>query len=267
MLIIIRDAAKNGFRKMDRWANKLAVVTGASVGIGAGIVVELTKAGMIVIGLARRSEKVEALKSEIPENLRNNLHAMKCDVSKEEEIVATFKEIDEKFGGISVLVNNAGVNAKGSLFGRGNVDDIKNVVNVNLYGVVFCTREAYISMKKHNIEDGHIININSINGHYVPMLPRSESANIYPPTKHAVTALTEVYRQDLLKAKSKIRVTSISPALVDTEIREKFDKKERLGTIPMLSSKEVADAVIFALSVPQHVLIQELILRHIEDPY
>ncbi len=177
------------------------------LGIGAGIVVELTKAGMIVIGLARRIEKVEALKSEIPENLRNNLHAIKCDVSKEEEIVATFKEINDKFGGISVLVNNAGVAAEGTLFSRENVDDIKNVVNVNLYGVVFCTREAYISMKKHNIDDGHIININSIAGHGVPFIEGFASFNIYSPTKHAVTALTEVYRQDLVKEKSNIRVT------------------------------------------------------------
>jgi NADP+-dependent farnesol dehydrogenase len=193
---------------MERWTNRLAVVTGASVGIGAAIVIELAKAGMIVIGLARRPEKIEALKSEIPENLRNNLHAMKCDVSKEEEIVATFKEIDGKFGGISVLVNNAGVLAEGTLFTRENADDIRNLININLYGVVFCTREAYISMKKHNIDDGHIVNINSIAGHKVPYVPTNLSSfNVYPASKHAVTALTEVYRQDLVKEKSNIRVT------------------------------------------------------------
>jgi NADP+-dependent farnesol dehydrogenase len=193
---------------MERWTNRLAVVTGASVGIGAAIVIELAKAGMIVIGLARRPEKIEALKSEIPKNLRINLHALKCDVSKEEEIVATFKEIDDKFGGISVLVNNAGVLAEGTLFTRENADDIRNLININLYGVVFCTREAYISMKKHNIDDGHIVNINSIAGHKVPNVPTNLSSfNAYPASKHAVTALTEVYRQDLVKEKSNIRVT------------------------------------------------------------
>jgi NADP+-dependent farnesol dehydrogenase len=231
------------------------------LGIGARIVVELTKAGMIVIGLARRTEKIEDLKSEIPENLRNNLHAIKCDVSKEEEIVATFKEIDEKFGGISVLVNNAGIHTAGNLFSRDNADDIRNTVNVNLYGVVFCTREAYISMKKHNIDDGHIININSVNGHYIPILPMGESANIYPSTKHAVTALTEVYRQDLVKENSKIRVTSISPGTVDTELTKKY----RINKMPMLDPKDIADAVVYALGCKPHIQIQEISIKPVGE--
>jgi NADP+-dependent farnesol dehydrogenase len=233
------------------------------LGIGAGIVIELAKAGMIVIGLARRSEKVEALKSEIPENLRNNLHALKCDVAKEEEIVATFKEIDEKFGGISVLVNNAGVHTKGNLFSRDNADGIKNTINVNLYGVVFCTREAYISMKKHNIDDGHIIHINSVVGHSIPVFPEPDSVNIYPPTKYAVTALTEVYRQDLVKENSKIRVTSISPGLVETEMTQEYKEYK----MPMLHPKDIADAVVYALGCKPHIQIHEITIKPLGENF
>lgn len=103
---------------MERWSGKLAVVTGASAGIGAGICIELVKSGMIVVGLARREERIESLKTEIPNELRKNLHALKCDVSKEEEIIQVFKHIDDQFGGVSVLVNNAGVSIRSSLLER-----------------------------------------------------------------------------------------------------------------------------------------------------
>ena len=196
---------------MDRWSNRVAVVTGASVGIGASIVVELTKAGMIVVGLARRAEKVEELRSQVPGNLRKNLHALKCDVSNEQEIVATFNEIDKKFGGVSVLVNNAGIICEGSLLDQGNAEKLRSVIDVNIFGLVFCTREAYRLMKKHKIDDGHIVHINSIAGHKVPAISQEFGEdlnfNIYSPSKHAVTALTQVYRNDLMNAGTKIKVT------------------------------------------------------------
>jgi NADP+-dependent farnesol dehydrogenase len=94
---------------MDRWQGKIAVVTGASAGIGSAIVVDLVKTGMVVVGLARRPDRIEALRSSVPKEVRKNLHAMKCDVSKEPQIIATFAEIEKKFGGVDVLVNNAGV--------------------------------------------------------------------------------------------------------------------------------------------------------------
>lgn len=202
---------------MERWRGKLAVVTGASAGIGVDICIELVKAGMKVIGLARRSEKVENLKNSLPEILRDNLIAMKCDVSTEEDILKAFKEIDEKYGAVSVLVNNAGVLAEGTLFERENAEALRNVINVNVMGLVFCTREAYLSMKKYGIDDGHIIHINSIAGHSVSNIP-NHSFNIYAGSKHAVTGLTETYRQDLVKQNSKIKVT-VSDQNVDLEFQ------------------------------------------------
>jgi NADP+-dependent farnesol dehydrogenase len=192
---------------MERWSGKIAVVTGASSGIGAATVVDLVKAGMIVVGLARRQDRIEALKSELPKNLQSNLHAIKCDVSKEEEITSTFANIEKSFGGIDVLVNNAGIIRATQLIDADNSSKIHEVVDTNLLGLVFCAREAIQSMRKRG-DNGHIININSIAGHSpIICLDIMPSLNIYPATKYAVTAVTESLRQELIETGSKIRVT------------------------------------------------------------
>lgn len=192
---------------MERWSGKIAVVTGASSGIGASTTVELVKAGLIVIGLARRDDRVEELKKDLSEPLRKNLYSMKCDVSKEEDIVRTFATIESKFGGVDVLVNNAGIARPTTLIDSKNSVPIREVIDTNVLGLVFCTRESVQSMLKRDVA-GHIIYINSIAGHHVPNLNVPNfSFNIYPATKHAVTALTETLRQDLNKLKSKIKVT------------------------------------------------------------
>lgn len=195
---------------MDRWSGKLAVVTGASAGIGASICIELVKSGMKVIGLARRAEKVEALRKEIPESLQSNLIGIKCDVSKEEEIIQVFKYIDDNFGGISALINNAGIATTSNLLDRNDTDKTRGIIDVNVFGLVFCTREAYSSMEKHGITNGHIIHINSITGHQVFNYLNTDifkSFNIYHASKHAVTALTETYRQDFINRNSQVKVT------------------------------------------------------------
>lgn len=192
---------------MDRWIGKVALVTGASSGIGAAITVELIKSGMIVIGAARRQERVDELKKEIPGVKQKNLHSFKCDVSKEEDIKAVFKWADQQFGGIDVLVNNAGVTKQMNILDADNTNNIKEVIDTNLVAAALCSREAFQSMKKKGV-DGHIIFINSIVGHnvfnFVGKLP---SLNIYPSTKFGMTAMTEVLRQELQMQKTKIKIT------------------------------------------------------------
>lgn len=198
---------------MERWANKVAVVTGASSGIGAAIAVDLVKANMIVIGLARRDGRVNELKSKIPANCAGELHSFHCDVQREDDVKAAFKWIEEKFGGVDVLINNAGVITQANLLDADNTEKIKSVIDTNILGVMYCTREAFQSMKKRDVA-GHIVTINSISGHKVPYFANLDwpSLNIYPATKHAVTAMTEVYRQELQREKSKIKVTVRSAA-------------------------------------------------------
>lgn len=192
---------------MDRWKNRVAVVTGASAGIGWAIAQALLKSGMIVVGLARRVEKIEQQKATLAANLASRLHAYKCDVNDERDIVAAFKWIDTELKGADVLVNNAGVLKDTLLTAPGNTDKIKDVINTNITGLILCAREAYQSMKRRQV-DGHIVNMNSVVGHSVPIgVDTLSTYNVYPATKYAVTAITETLRIELLNDNSKVKVT------------------------------------------------------------
>lgn len=192
---------------MERWQNKIAVVTGASAGIGAATCKALAEKGMVVVGLARRVEKMETqTRPLIASEYRNHFHTRVCDVSDEESVKAAFAWIEEKFGGVDVLVNNAGIYKAASIVGPDNSEAITSTVNTNILGVVWCTRAAFQSMKQRGV-DGHVVIINSVAGHIVPTFVNGLNFNIYPPTKHAVTAMTEVMRQEFLSQETKIKVT------------------------------------------------------------
>jgi len=245
---------------MDRWVGKVAVVTGSSAGIGAKVVVDLANAGMIVVGLARRKERVEALKSQT----KGIIHAIQCDVTSEADIVNAFKWITDNLGGVDVLVNNAGIMRIINLIEPGNTAKIKEVLDTNVMGVVLCTREAFQSMKNRNV-DGHIIIINSVAGHQVPNIPGMPSFNIYSPSKYAVTAMTEVLRMEFQKEGTKTKITSISPGGVRTEIGLAAgispDMLEGFKDAPMLDSADVSSAVIYVLATKPHVQVHELIIK------
>ncbi|CAK1590550.1 unnamed protein product [Parnassius mnemosyne] len=245
---------------MERWANKTAVVTGASAGIGAAICVGLANAGLRVVGLARRAELVDNLKADVRGS--GSIHSRKCDVSNVDEIKTTFKWVEDNFDGTDVLINNAGVGYPGHItdLGKGKLSDeqILATIDINLKGVVMCTRYAIASMKKRNF-DGHVVNINSIAGHYIPF---NSSFNVYPCTKHAVTAFTSSLLQELADFKNKIRITSISPGLVNTKI---VDKNVIGAEVPMLQPTDIADAVLYVLSTPPNVNISELTIGSVAE--
>lgn len=191
---------------MDRWNGKVAVVTGASAGIGASIVVELLKSNMIVVGLARRKEKVEALQGQVP---TGKLHALKCDVSIESDVKTAFEWIDANLGGTDVLISNAGVLHFFHLTDADNTEMLQQTVNTNLLGTVYCAREAFQSMKRRNF-DGHIVLMNSVAGHRVPFflsLNRTAFLNAYHSTKHGLTAMVEVLRQEFQQFGTKIKIS------------------------------------------------------------
>lgn len=191
---------------MEKWTGKIAVVTGASAGIGSAIVVDLAKAGINVIGLARRAERVEALAEE-HKALKGKIHARKCDVSQESDIKATFKWIEETFGGVDILVNNAAKLAYTDILTHDdNSTELCDVIQTNLIGLILCCQEAFRSMSKRDVY-GYIININSVSGHMYTTKPEWHE-NIYPASKHGVTAATEVMRTELAGMKNlKIRIS------------------------------------------------------------
>ncbi|XP_013118935.1 farnesol dehydrogenase [Stomoxys calcitrans] len=247
---------------MERWHRKIAVVTGSSAGIGAATCKALAEKDMIVIGLARRLEKMEEqTRPLIEEKYRKNFHTYKCDVGDEANVKEAFAWIEKKFGGIDVLINNAGISPVASLLAADNTKVMKDVVNTNVMGVVWCTREAFQSMKKRSV-DGHIINVNSVAGHKVPVVP-GYGFHMYAPSKHAMTAMTEVLRQELITQGTKVKVTSVSPGAVRTEIAG----TEYPAHIPALDSKDVADAIVFCLQTPPHVQIHELMIRPVGEKF
>lgn len=163
---------------------KTAIVTGASSGIGAAIVVDLVKAGVNVVGLARRKERVEALQELVPATSSGKIYAIQCDLSRESEIASAFEWVESNLGGVDILVNNAGILKTMHLVDADNSKELREVVDINIMAVAICSREAFQSMKKRNV-DGHIININSIVGHSVPYLHMIPT-NIYPATKYVL---------------------------------------------------------------------------------
>ncbi|RZC40064.1 adh short and/or KR domain containing protein, partial [Asbolus verrucosus] len=186
---------------MDRWVGKVAIVTGASAGIGAAIAAKLVEEGLQVAGIARRSERVEELAKKLKDK-KGKLHAIKADMSKEEDILSAFKQVSEKLGPVHILINNAGIIQQTNL-AEGDTEKWKKIFDINVLGLCIATREAVKIMRANNI-DGHIVHINSIVGHKVPNFP---GANVYPASKYAVTALTETLRQELNQLGSKIKIS------------------------------------------------------------
>ncbi|KAL5292271.1 DHRS11.2 family protein [Megaselia abdita] len=247
---------------MDRWLNKTAVVTGASSGIGAACVVDLVKAGMNVAALARREERLNELKNSLPQDLQDKVHVIKCDVTNEADVVRAFRWVDEHLGGVHVLINNAGIVRSTELTKEGNTSDIRDVLDTNVMGVVYCVREAFQQMVANKV-DGHVVIVNSILGHCVPYVPGA-SFNIYAASKHAVTAMTETYRQEFSNAGTNIKVTSISPGLVDTEIvSEEFKKSGHV----MLKSEDISNAIVYCVSTAPNVQIHELTIKPLHEKF
>jgi NADP+-dependent farnesol dehydrogenase len=190
----------------ERWIGKTAVVTGASAGIGAAIFKEFAKNGINVIGLARRLERVEKIVEELGAT-QGKAYAHKCDVSDPKSVTETFKWIEEKFGVVHILINNAGIGRNVNVLddSEDSFHKMNEVIDTNLRGLTQCTREAFKLMKKSN-DYGLIVNINSVVGHMIPFMGFSMS--MYAPTKYAVTALTETIRQELvISGNKKVRIT------------------------------------------------------------
>ncbi|KAM5215966.1 dehydrogenase/reductase SDR family member 11 isoform 1-T1 [Hipposideros larvatus] len=253
---------------MERWRNRLALVTGASGGIGAAVARALVQQGLKVVGCARTVGNIEELAAECKSaGYPGTLIPYRCDLSNEEDILSMFSAIRCQHSGVDICINNAGLARPDTLL-SGSTGGWKDMFNVNVLALSICTREAYQSMKERKVDDGHIININSMSGHRV--LPQS-AVHFYSATKYAVTALTEGLRQELREAQTHIRATCISPGLVETQFAFKLhdkDPEKAAATyehIKCLKPEDVAEAVIFVLSTPPHVQIGDIQMRPTEQ--
>ncbi|XP_042905643.1 dehydrogenase/reductase SDR family member 11 isoform X2 [Parasteatoda tepidariorum] len=250
---------------MERWNGRVALVTGASVGIGAAICRQLVKHGMVVVGCARNVKKINEISEEDGvKKSPGRLIPMKCDLSNESEILAMFQAIKQDVGRLDVCINNAGLSHNAPLL-SGTTSDWKNMLDVNILALCICTREAVKLMNEKGIDDGHIIHISSMGGHRVA--PGMSGNNFYCGTKFMVRAITEGLRREVKEMKSKIRVSSVSPGVVETEFFPRLQKSDPAQGCALYNSMEclqpddIAGTVVYILGTPPYVEVHDVLVR------
>lgn len=237
--------------------NKIVLITGASSGIGMSCARDFAKAQAKLLLCARRLEKLNELARELQNQYGIDVHAFKLDVSDLNQVQKALHSLPEAWKAIDILVNNAGLAAGFNTVQEANIKDWELMIDTNVKGLLYVTREVLPQMVAKDA--GHIINIGSIAGHEV--YPKGA---IYCATKHAVKALTEGLRFDLLG--TKIRVSSVDPGAVETNfslVRFKGDAARAASIyqgMEPLRPEDISDIVLYCASRPLHVNIREVIV-------
>ncbi|MGB7088197.1 MAG: SDR family NAD(P)-dependent oxidoreductase [Phormidesmis sp.] len=235
----------------------MAIVTGASSGIGQAIARRLAADGYDLAICARRQDRL----SQVAQRLRQQdveVLAQTVDLRDETQILSFFAAVKDRWGRLDALINNAGLGHKESLM-TGSTEAWREMFEVNVLALCICTREAIALMASQNA--GHIVHISSMSGHRVPAI-----TGVYSATKFAVRSLSETLRRELRAANSQIRITAVSPGIVETEFAEKYHQSaekanETYGQFPVLQAVDIANAVAYALSQPAHVEMNDILVR------
>lgn len=237
--------------------NKIALITGATSGIGRAVadIFAENKYNLIVTG--RRSERLQELKVALEQQHGIEVLALCFDVRDNDEVVRNIASLPVEWRNIDVLVNNAGLAVGLNHIQDGVLDDWERMIDTNIKGLLYVTRAVSPLMVARN--SGHIVNICSVAGKEV-----YENGNVYCATKHAVDALSKAMRIDMLG--HNIKVTNICPGAVETEfsiVRFKGDTQRAAGTykgIEPLTGRDIAECIYFAVSLPQHVCINDMMI-------
>lgn len=245
--------------------SRVAMVTGASSGIGEATARALAEAGAHLVLLARREDRLAALAESIRErHPEAQVLPVTCDLRDEAQILAAFAATRERFGGVDLLVNNAGLGRNAPLM-SGATEDWREMLDVNVLALCICTREAVSDMRRRG-DRGHVVHISSMASHRVPL-----ESGIYSATKFAVRSLTEGLRRELRQAGSAIRVGAVSPGFVRTEFAEVYNRdpaaaEKTYGQYTVLEPEDIAQAVLYMVSAPERVQVHDLLMRPTEQP-
>lgn len=233
------------------------LVTGATSGFGKAIAERFAKEGYNIIITGRRVERLESVKQKLEHTYDVAVGTACFDVRDKEAVKSAIDQLKQEHPRIDVLVNNAGLAAGLAPVDEGNTDDWDQMIDTNIKGLLYVTRQVAPLMKEQR--EGHIINIGSTAGKLV-----YKNGNVYCATKYAVDALSQAMRIDLLSY--GIKVTAINPGMAETEfalVRFKGDA-ERAGALyegfQPLKAEDIADVVLYCASQPRHVCINDLTL-------
>jgi len=237
--------------------SKIALITGATSGIGKASAEIFAKNGYDLIITGRRAGRLEELARRLEKEYKIRVCKLNFDIRKLEEVKKNISTLPAAFKNIDVLVNNAGLASGLSTIQDGDIEDWEKMIDTNIKGLLYITKEVANLMITR--KQGHIINVGSVAGKEV-----YANGNVYCATKHAVDALNKAMRIDLLQ--HNIKVSAIHPGMVDTEFSlvrfhgdEDRAKKVYLGLKP-LSGADIAESIYWMASRPAHVNINEIII-------
>src|SRR3954451_16420086 len=239
-------------------ADRVAVVTGASSGIGEATARALAREGFSVALAARREDRIKELAEEIS-SAGGSALAVPTDVSDPDSARSLIETAKSELGSVDVLLNNAGVMLLGPMLGA-DLEHWQRMVNVNLLGLMYCTHAVLPVMQEQG--GGHIVNVSSVAGRVARM-----GSGAYNATKWGVGAFSESLRQEALNY--NVRVTIIEPGYVDTELQGHNEhpmvvetmKKSKGEIGKVLEPEDIANAILYAVQQPEHVSINEVLVR------
>ncbi|MCF6365605.1 MAG: SDR family NAD(P)-dependent oxidoreductase [Bacteroidales bacterium] len=236
--------------------NKTALITGATSGIGKATAIMLAKLNYNIIITGRREERLNKLSEELKTQFNTKVRSLNFDIRNREETKKQIENLPSEWQNIDILVNNAGLASGLDFIHEGDIDDWEKMIDTNVKGLLYISRAIMPGMVERKY--GHIVNISSIAGKETYF-----KGNVYCATKHAVDSITKAMRIDMLP--HGIRVTSISPGMVDTEFSEvRLGSKQAASTVydglTPLYAQDIADAVEFAVTRPKHVTINDMLI-------
>jgi len=236
---------------------KIALITGATAGIGEATAELFAREGYDLVLTGRRKERLDHVAHRLNKKYNIDIATSYFDVRDREEVVSTLNDLPAKWKKVNVLVNNAGLSQGLDPIDKGDYDDWDRMIDTNVKGLLYVSKIVANWMIEHG--HGHIINIGSIAGKEV-----YANGNVYCASKHAVDALSKGMRIDLLP--HGIKVTAVHPGAVETEfsiVRFKGDEKRAKKVyegFDALSAEDIAETIWFAVSRPAHVNINEMII-------
>jgi NADP-dependent 3-hydroxy acid dehydrogenase YdfG len=250
---------QQGSEVMSEVRGKVVAITGASSGIGEAVARHLAERGARVMLGARRDDRLKVLAAEIA-SAGGEAEPLKLDVTQRADVAAFVKRAQDRFGGLDVLVSNAGLMPL-SLLDELKVDEWDRMIDVNIRGVLHGIAAALPVFRAAG--SGHFINVSSVSGLHV-----APTTAVYSATKFAVRAISEGLRQE---AGSKIRVTTICPGAVETDLAETISNpelKKRVNAFQAVAipAVTIARAIAFAIEQPANVDVNEIVVRPTAQP-